>query len=405
MPAIDQSLVERLRPVLPRLASVVRAEASTGLQPLGLTPSDFASIELHGLASLLDHGRRAGFLECDPVASSHLRQQSRIGELRADNALNQLVELGSALEECGIRAVVVKGGALAFHEYPYRGMRRFGDLDVLVHPSNRDAGCKALESLGYEWQSDCLGHSREYLLENHYHWSFARKDSILVELHWDLAPAAAGVKMDVPGILERSVAPLDGSARKFRVPSAEDHLLILAVHTARHQLMVPLRSYLDVAALLSAHPTLDWDVAWARAEGANAAADLAVMLGVVEHLGLVSLPSAATAPIRKHRLPIADLARYAVEWSSYDRPDGLIESLSASGPRDLLRLLFPAVPSAQVAEVQDGQSEGDFALPKRQGRGSRLIHRLKSLMSRTMDLGHLRAAVVIRRRFRDHEPE
>ncbi len=120
------------------------------------------------------------------------------GKLAADYytsaAYNQLLfnELGrvsAKLHGESIRAVLLKGAALAISVYPDIALRPMGDLDLLVSSQTLDVASNIIESLGYkkiipEMQGfkplDNRAFNHEVKLVG------GPQDSVLVELHWNL---------------------------------------------------------------------------------------------------------------------------------------------------------------------------------------------------------------------------
>jgi len=130
-------------------------------------------------------------LVCEQIGILH-------GKLAPDDynsaAYNQLIfnELGrisAKLNGESIRAVLLKGAALAISVYPDIALRPMGDLDLFVQSQNLDIASNIIESLGYkksipEMQGIKPLDNRAF---NHEVKLFGGpQDSVLVELHWNL---------------------------------------------------------------------------------------------------------------------------------------------------------------------------------------------------------------------------
>jgi hypothetical protein len=101
-------------------------------------------------------------------------------------------------------------------------------------------------------------------LRARYHYNMLRDDAqVMVELHWAFARRYWGFALDMAHVQERCVTTsLTGTA--LRTLAAEDLLLILTVHGAKHS-WPRLGWIYDVAALLRRHHALDWEQVIAHA--------------------------------------------------------------------------------------------------------------------------------------------
>jgi hypothetical protein len=137
-------------------------------------------------------------------------------------------------------------------------------------------------------------------LRARYHYSVLRDDAqVMVELHWAFARRYWGLALDMAHVQERCITTsLTGTA--VRTLSAEDLLLILTVHGAKHY-WPRLGWICDVAALLHRQPALDWEqvIAQARALGVRRI----LWLGLL----LAHNVCGATLPPRVQQLLQADL--------------------------------------------------------------------------------------------------
>ena len=90
------------------------------------------------LAPLLDHVLRAGCVQMPAEASLRLHRMARRGTLARVRAEQTLAEVASALDEAGIRFIVLKGLALSYTVYPTPDCRPMSDLDLLIDAHNRE---------------------------------------------------------------------------------------------------------------------------------------------------------------------------------------------------------------------------------------------------------------------------
>ena len=149
-------------------------------------PHAFAARALyHGLAGVLVNrsGAMAGWPA--PVVS-RLRQQALgqgMWELRNKLVVTSLIE---ALAQAGVRAILLKGTALAYSLYADPAERCRGDTDILVAPAQLTRSRSVLEARGFVRESASEGlfgdlHAQEI-------WRHTSSDGYehVIDLHWQL---------------------------------------------------------------------------------------------------------------------------------------------------------------------------------------------------------------------------
>jgi hypothetical protein len=188
----------------------------------------------------------------------------------------RLVELLRLLAADNVRAIAYKGPAIAAVAYGNINLRQFWDVDVLVDP--RD----------YRRARDLLLSRGGYRLRENYGWECSlidRTGIVFVDLHRYIAP-------DVwPGALwfdrlwrrRQNVA----SAGGIHTLSAEDMLVVLTIQLRKdawETKEVRLSKICDIAELLRARPTLDWDAVSAAAKRLGCRRALSLALTVAREL-------------------------------------------------------------------------------------------------------------------------
>ena len=214
---------------------------------------------------------------CDATRARHT---SLAVELRA---------ILAALAEQGIVALPFKGPLLAELLYGDLGQRAPGDLDFLVRLRDVTPTCELLASRGYRdaHRSPVVmtptqhGMYRRYQCE----YQFLRdSDGAVAEPHWAFAQRMWAMNLDYEGQFARARRGTFAGAPVL-MHAAEDLLLLLCVHGAKHEWerLVWIR---DVAALLErgADLGLDLDVALARAREQGCARLMLVGLEVAHRL-------------------------------------------------------------------------------------------------------------------------
>ncbi len=194
-------------------------------------PRAVETLENHGLLPCLD---RAALVPAD-VRRLVLEHKLRTATYQS-NALEALNDISREMGADGIPFAVLKGTYL--YEWLYRELfpRAYGDIDLLV-PANRIAeAMAALERAGYDRDPQ---HGRHGTMPRwHFHAALtSRKPGGLpVELHRSLVDRANLYRVreeELFGRLEEFRARQGG----FTVLSAEDQLLYLCLHVAKHGIL------------------------------------------------------------------------------------------------------------------------------------------------------------------------
>jgi hypothetical protein len=180
-------------------------------------------------------------------------EQSALALVRRNLSLTaELQALTSALLEAGVAVLSLKGPVIAELAYGNVGLRRFGDIDLLVKPERRAQALEIVSAAGYDSGDTPL----RFLEWNRQVACYNAQKDVLAELHWGLVPRFLP-KFDLDAWWERSeLFPVAGVA--LPAPSLEDHLAFLCIHGAKHD-WLSLKWAVDVAGLLVRRPDLDWD--------------------------------------------------------------------------------------------------------------------------------------------------
>jgi hypothetical protein len=176
----------------------------------------------------------------------------------------ELLRLLNLLNEHGVEAVAFKGPAIAVKLYGHVALRQFCDLDILVRARDVWRASELIETRGFEPDVVIPREHRAALVHQDYVQVFHRDGGrTLVELHWSIARRSLGVRFDADAIwprLERMVM----QEQTVFVPSAEDLLLMLCVHGARHS-WDKLEGIASLAELVRGKDDFDWDYVWRQA--------------------------------------------------------------------------------------------------------------------------------------------
>jgi len=106
------------------------------------------------LQSLIDDASREGVegllaYEIGPGVDPVIDAERRRLALREGVAHAEMTRVVAAFSAAGIRAAILKGGALAYTHYPEPWSRPRFDLDLLVARADRDRSREAMRGLGY----------------------------------------------------------------------------------------------------------------------------------------------------------------------------------------------------------------------------------------------------------------
>ena len=300
------------------LVAVDRAGAGDRLLELGA---------LHGVLALL--AGRVEELPREALGDVSAPLVDRLGRWRRDLSLRNLRllavlgTLAETLERQGAPVLAFKGPVLASTVYPDLGFRPFVDLDLLVAGEHRDAALRTLRARGFEPRKavDPGPPDDAYAVA-----LLRERDGCKVDLHWRLAPAHRALSPD-PAEIRRRAGRIEIQDRLVRVPSVEDHLLLLAVHGAKHgpRPWPKLKWIADVAWLLDRCPDADWATALERARASGSGRALLLAVGLARELLGTEPPPELASALRSDR-HAADLAREVAGrlFLPFDAPEPLL---------------------------------------------------------------------------------
>lgn len=198
-------------------------------------------------------------------AVKHLHETRARNAERSRRMIERMTALISALDQARIPFITFKGPTLEALAYAEPGVRECADLDILVRETDLAAAVPLMERIGYRLE-DRLGPLEERVFRG-YHFAYEFVDSTgaaNVDAHWRLLPSTWSIPLDYEGFWRRSgTATVAG--RTVRVFADEDLFFYLALHSTKER-WLRLRMICDVAELLRARPSLDWERALASAQ-------------------------------------------------------------------------------------------------------------------------------------------
>jgi len=190
-----------------------------------------------------------------------LFRENVIRNIRMTQRLFQILDhLGSS----GIAAMPFKGPALAVQAYGDLSMRRFRDLDILIHAEDVEQAYRILSDHGYLLiNPGQMNIERKFGFLNQKDLKFSYQGNIL-ELHWDVIERFLAVPLDLKEFWARSV-PVEINGRIFSTLSPEDMILLLCFHGHKHGWQ-DIGWLSDLISMISHHPDLKWQEIFSRAE-------------------------------------------------------------------------------------------------------------------------------------------
>jgi hypothetical protein len=262
-------------------------------------------LDWEGLARLAQHHgvvpqvyRRLSVFKAVPPAVLQMLQQHYESNLRQTLWLSrELIRVLNHLEKSGIEALPYKGPVLAEILYGNVAMRQFSDLDVLIHPSDLAKTRAALLELGYKPALELTRRQERAYIESGYEHTFdSAHGQNLLEMQWQILPRFYSIDFDVDGLFDRAVA-LSFGGHSLRTLCAEDLMLVLCVHAAKHG-WVQLSWLCDIAELAS---SIDWIVVQKRAQRLGVERILAVTFVLADRFLGIPLPQPMRERIRNDR--------------------------------------------------------------------------------------------------------
>ncbi len=190
--------------------------------------------------------------------ADYLAMLANLNRARNDALRPQAVEVIGALNEAGIRPMLLKGGVALFCDiYRDSTSRMIGDLDILVQAPEASRAVEVLQRLGYRVEV-------EYHPIQHAVGEFVRDSGPgAIDLHVELLDAE--YLMPAAPVWTRARA-IERDGISFFVPSPTDMILHNLLHTQIHhganfyRGVVELRQLYEFATLARRHAmAIDWD--------------------------------------------------------------------------------------------------------------------------------------------------
>ncbi|MGD1214829.1 MAG: nucleotidyltransferase family protein [Terriglobales bacterium] len=231
----------------------------------------------------------------------------------------ELARIMQHFERRQLPAVPYKGPVLAQSLYRDLGLRSFSDLDFLISSVDFERAKQALAEIGYRPSADLTPAVERLWLRIGYERSFdSAAGKNLVELQWALLPYFYGVDLGVENLLARAGRTVAGGC-EMPCLSAEDSLLVLCLHAAKH-LWTRLIWLSDIAETLRTQ-TIDYSLMFSQARALGIARILGVSFWLVKNVLRAELPKHAEEMIAADpRVPVlgSEFAERLARGAAYD---------------------------------------------------------------------------------------
>ncbi|MBP2657632.1 MAG: hypothetical protein H6Q69_664 [Firmicutes bacterium] len=224
---------------------------------------------------------------------------SALAKLDQDNKSNTLrvvtesIRILRAMDQCGIRVIVLKGFPLAQQLYGDITLRTSRDLDLLISPEDIGETRKIIEMRGYIWSQSVAKITSVDLekwmkLEKNFEY-WHPKLGVSVEVHWRLDCRG----MDLPmNIIENNLTSMKMFGQSINMLGKEELLLYLVIHGAIHA-WFRVKWLLDIDVLIK-KGEFSWAKVYQLADNFGVKSILNQTLFLVRELFETSLPKAVT---------------------------------------------------------------------------------------------------------------
>ena len=272
----------------------------------------------HGVSSLL-HQALPGLDDFVPAATLetlHAAYQQNVHKTLF--LARELIRILDCLEGLGAEALAYKGIVLAEMYYGDMAMRPAGDLDVFVHAKDVARMKSAVRDLGYTPRLAIPENACASYLWSGYECTFdGTSGKNLLELQWALQPRFYAADYDMQGLFARAVEAR-AAGRAVKTPCAEDLLLVLSLHAAKHA-WGRLIWLCDIARILR-QENLNWTWIEEQSRELHIERILHITLGLIHRFFRVEIPTAAQEAVAADRATqalideIASSVRAGVEY-------------------------------------------------------------------------------------------
>lgn len=268
----------------------------------------------------------------------------------------ELLRIVDALKRGCVPVAALKGPVFAWSIYETAGVREFLDLDLLVHARDIYRAKSILRELGYRSDVPLPDKAEAQIFKYGGQVVLVREaPSVILDLHWDLAPRSMGLSLAAETLWPRLV-PVMIAGRPVLSFDLNDQLMLSALHGGKHG-WTTLAWLADIDAMVETRQ-VDWDRILASAQANHLSR--ALFLGL--RLSCDLLETALPAELRKKVWADSVSASLAREANSYlmDGPGAkpliprkvVYQLRLTEGRRRQLQLLWMNVTKPNIADSE-----------------------------------------------------
>ena len=232
------------------------------------------------------------------IAPAHqierLTKAARANALRCLTLTAELIRITDLLKAAGVQAMPYKGPVLAAQAYGDVAMREFEDLDIILRQRYMAKVDEIARSLGYRPNHRWVFNSgaASSVVPGEYDY---RDDvrGLVVEFHTEFTLRHFPVIPDLDE-MSRRLVPVMLSGHEIRTFAPEDMLVLLCIHGSK-DFWERISWITDIAEFVRAHPQLDWDAAFGRADSLRAGRMLRAGLTLAMKLLRAPFPEGVSA--------------------------------------------------------------------------------------------------------------
>lgn len=250
---------------------------------------------------------------------SALRQKSRHTTSKCLQMTGELVKVLRAMEQKGVRGVVLKGIPLATMLYGDLTLRASRDLDILVWPEDMEKAAKIIEAHGYHRMHPSFevtpARLRNWMRKDHHVEYWHKEREICLELHWRLGHHSLEIPLNH---IERKLTKVNIAGQQVYTFGAEELLLYLVLHGASHA-WFRLRWLCDIGVMLR-QESFSWKKLYVLAERLGTETLLNQAIILAQQLLEAPVPDNISEVVRKDRKAqkLAGMALPFISTINYD---------------------------------------------------------------------------------------
>jgi Uncharacterised nucleotidyltransferase len=212
----------------------------------------------------------------------------------------ELLSLLNLFRRYGIRALPIKGPALAATVYGNLALRQFTDLDILIPREDMVKAKELLIQQGYSPNLQLTASQESDYLKSHHDYKFIRaKDGLVIEIQWGITERLFSFPLDFADLWNRC-EKLSLAGVELLSLALEDLLLLLCVHGSKHR-WEQLKWICDIAELVDAYrQKIDWGRVLDRARMLGGERMLLLGLFLASDLLRADLPAGVPKKMAAH---------------------------------------------------------------------------------------------------------